>query len=106
MSPNNEATTAVSFANEVEEEQAAAASTLNRKASSELRQCKERASLSQSAKAWDLDGDGELDDAELALREMDASHRGTLTKDQMYKLMSDNLQTQRELFKVKKVVMG
>jgi hypothetical protein len=107
MSPNNEATTAVSFANEVEEEQAAAAaSTLNRKASSELRQCKDRASLSQSAKAWDLDGDGELDDAELALREMDKSHRGTLTKDQMYKLMSDNLQTQRELFKVKKVVMG
>ena len=64
------------------------------------------ASLSASAKQWDLDGDGELDDAEMALRNLDKSHKGTLSKEQMYELMTANLQTQRELFKVKKVVIG
>ena len=47
-----------------------------------------------------------MDEAELALREMDRSHKGTLTKEQMYNLMSQNLQTQRDLFKVKKIVFG
>ena len=51
-------------------------------------------------------GDGELDDAEMALRRMDKSHKGTLSKEQMYELMSENLRTQRDLFKVKKVVIG
>ena len=62
--------------------------------------------LTKSEKAWDLDGDGELDEAELALKALDKSHRGTLTKDEMYKLMQENLSSQRELFKMKKVVMG
>ena len=62
--------------------------------------------LTKSEKAWDLDGDGELDEAELALKALDKSHKGTLTKDEMYKLMQENLSSQRELFKMKKVVMG
>jgi hypothetical protein len=93
--------TGVSFAEAVDNQPA-----YRKKSSQELRAAKERASLSASAKAWDLDGDGELDDAEMALRNLDRSHKGTLSKDQMYELMSQNLKTQRELFKVKKVVIG
>lgn len=62
--------------------------------------------LSKSTRAWDLDGDGKLDDAELALKNLDQSHKGTLSKEQMYGLMKENLKTQHELFKMKKVVIG
>ena len=90
---------AVSFDNDVEEATPVPSAK-------QLRSAKDRASLSQSAKAWDIDGDGELNETELALRTMDKNHKGTLSKDQMYELMTDNLKTQRELFKVKKVVIG
>jgi hypothetical protein len=119
----------VTFYNEVDEEQKG---PINRRTSNDLASAKKRVSLSQSAKAWDLDGelreltlfyhiskskaslrvylfasgDGELDEAELALRKLDKSHKGTLSKEQMYELMSENLQTQRDLFKTKKVVYG
>jgi len=76
------------------------------KISQDLRAANECTVLSKSAKAWDIDGDGELDEAELALREMDKARKGDLSKDQMYKLMSDNLKSQKELFKVKKVLGG
>ena len=62
-------------------------------------------SLSQSAKAWDIDGDGVLDETELALRKMDHKRSGTLNNGQIYKLMNDNLTTQREFFKLKKVMI-
>lgn len=62
--------------------------------------------LSKSSRAWDLDGDGQLDDAELALKAMDKERTGDLSKEQLYGLMTDNLNTQRELFKMKKVVMA
>lgn len=76
------------------------------KISQDLRAANDCTVLSKSAKAWDIDGDGELDEAELALREMDKARKGDLSKDQMYKLMSDNLKSQKELFKVKKVLGG
>jgi hypothetical protein len=94
--------TGVSFAAAVDNEEP----PYRKKSSQELRAAKARQSLSASAKQWDLDGDGELDDAEMALRNLDRSHKGTLSKEQMYELMADNLQTQRQLFKVKKVVIG
>ena len=94
--------TGVSFAAPVDNEEPA----YRKKSSQELRAFKARQSLSASEKQWDLDGDGELDDTEMALRNLDKSHKGTLSKDQMYELMADNLQTQRQLFKVKKVVIG
>ena len=59
--------------------------------------------LSKSSKAWDLDGDGELDKAELALKALDKEGKGTLTKDEMYTLMRQTLETERDLFKMKKI---
>jgi hypothetical protein len=98
---STEAKHSVSFGNDVEEATPVASAKPQSRTTNPL-----SASLSKSAKAWDLDGDGELDETELALKTMDKSHIGTLTKDQMYDLMTDNLKTQRELFKVKKVVIG
>ena len=66
---------------------------------------KRRMSLSQSAKAWDIDGTGVLDETELALREMDHTKKGTLTNGQIYRLMNDNLTTQKEFFKLKKAMI-
>ena len=97
----NPSSTGVSFSNEPADLPA-----YRKHASVELKDFNSRASLSASAKAWDLDGDGELGDAEMALRNMDRSHKGTLSKEQMYELMNSNLKTQRDLFKVKRVVTG
>ena len=47
-----------------------------------------------------------LDDAELALRDMDKSKKGTLSKQQMYSLMQQNIKMTGELTKIKKVVIG
>ena len=64
-----------------------------------------RTSLSHSMKAWDIDGDGTLDETELALREMDHNKKGTLTNGQIYGLMKDNLTSQKEFFKLKKAMI-
>lgn len=74
--------------------------------SATLRAMKDRQSLSMSKKAWDIDGDGQLDDTELALKGLDKSGKGTLSKEQMYQLMHQNLAVQKELSGVKKVVYG
>jgi hypothetical protein len=74
--------------------------------STTLRATKDRQSISQSCKAWDIDGDGQLDDTELALKGLDKSGKGTLSKEQMYQLMHQNLAVQKELSGVKKVVYG
>ncbi|KAL9183807.1 hypothetical protein ACHAXT_004663 [Thalassiosira profunda] len=80
----------VSFNTEVDVEEAAPVESYTRKTSQELRAAKTRQSLSASAKAWDIDGDGTLDDTELALKALDKSAKGTLNKDQMYHLMEQN----------------
>jgi len=63
-------------------------------------------SLSSVAKMYDIDGDGQLDEAELAMRQMDKSHRGYLTNEKVYDLMKDHLATQNKLFKTKKIALG
>ena len=56
---------------------------------------------------YDIDGDGQLDEAELVMRNMDKSGgRGYWTNEQVHSIMLNHMDTQRELFKVKKVVMG
>ena len=62
--------------------------------------------LSMISRKYDIDGDGQLDEAELAMRNMDKSGRGHLTNEQVHSIMLNHMDTQRELFKVKKVVMG
>jgi len=52
----------------------------------------------------DIDGDGALDAAELALKKMDKEKKGELSREEVYALMSENLSTQRDLFKMKKIV--
>jgi hypothetical protein len=60
--------------------------------------------LSTFSKMYDIDGDGKLDEAELAMRNMDQSGRGYLTNDKVYKLMEKQLETQRQLFRTKRVM--
>lgn len=62
--------------------------------------------LSMFSKMYDLDGDGELDEAELAMRDMDTSRRGHLSNEKVYKMMQDHVQTQRKLFHFKKIIIG
>ena len=46
------------------------------------------------------------DEAELAMRRMDTSGRGHLTNDKVYTLMREHFDDQRQLFKMKKVLIG
>lgn len=62
--------------------------------------------LSVVSKMYDIRGDGELDEAELAMRQMDKSGRGYLTNDKVYELMQDHVHTQRKLFQFKKIIIG
>ncbi len=61
--------------------------------------------LSMISKMYDIDGDGKLDKAELAMRNMDTSSRGYLTNDKVYELMQQNFQMQRDLFKFRHVII-
>mmetsp|Transcript_30429 Transcript_30429/g.73401 ORF Transcript_30429/g.73401 Transcript_30429/m.73401 type:complete len:350 (+) Transcript_30429:198-1247(+) len=61
--------------------------------------------LSTVSKMYDVDGDGKLDAAELAMRAMDKSGRGYLTNDTVYKMMKEQLETQKQLFHVKRVMI-
>lgn len=60
--------------------------------------------LSFGSQMYDLDGDGELDAAEQAMRDMDKSSRGYLTNEKVYKMVQEQLDTQKELFHVKRIM--
>ena len=62
--------------------------------------------LSTVSKMYDIDGDGKLDEAELAMRNMDKSGRGYLSNETVYKLMQEQLQMQKSLFQMKKIIVG
>lgn len=59
--------------------------------------------LSTVSRFYDVDGDGELDDAELAMRHMDSTGRGYLTNDKVYKIMTEQMETQKQLFRTRRV---
>lgn len=44
-------------------------------------------SLSTVSKMYNINGDGKLDEVEVAMRAMDASNRGHLTNDEFYPMM-------------------
>eukprot|EP00585_Thalassiosira_rotula_P002591 CAMPEP_0196138286 /NCGR_PEP_ID=MMETSP0910-20130528/5974_1 /TAXON_ID=49265 /ORGANISM="Thalassiosira rotula, Strain GSO102" /LENGTH=336 /DNA_ID=CAMNT_0041398869 /DNA_START=256 /DNA_END=1266 /DNA_ORIENTATION=+ len=59
--------------------------------------------LSSTAEKYDIDGDGKLNDAERAMRNMDKSNRGYITNDKVYEMMQLQLKTQKELFHTKRI---
>jgi len=61
-----------------------------------------RVPQSAASQRWDLDGDGVLDDAELALKNM-AAGEDTLDTKKVYELMQEHLQTQKSLWQFKRV---
>jgi hypothetical protein len=62
--------------------------------------------LSRVSAMYDINGDGELDEAERAMRNLDDTGRGYLTNEKVYQLMNDHLKIQKDLFRFKKVVIG
>lgn len=62
--------------------------------------------LSSVSKMYDVNGDGQLDEAEMAMRGMDSSDRGFLTNDKIYSLVREQLETRRQLFRIKWIVFG
>jgi len=62
--------------------------------------------LSFVSAQYDIDGDGQLDEAELAMRNLDKSGRGFLTNEKVYQLMTEQLAMQAKIFQFKKIIIG
>lgn len=62
--------------------------------------------LSVVSRKYDLDGDGVLDEAEQAMRNLDKSGRGFLKSEEVYDMMNQHLKMQKDMFKMKKVLGG
>ena len=60
--------------------------------------------LSTFSKNYDLNGSGVLDAAEMAMRDMDDSKRGYLTNERVYRILQEHLQTQNQLFRVRRIM--
>ncbi len=65
-----------------------------------------RSRLSAVSQKYDVDGDGRLDDVEQAMRDMDTSGRGYMSNEKVHDLMTKLLAAQKELFTMKKIVIG
>jgi hypothetical protein len=59
--------------------------------------------LSRTSKMYDVDGDGKLDEAEQAMREMDTENRGFLTNEKVYKILLEQMKLQQEVFGLKRM---
>jgi hypothetical protein len=64
-----------------------------------------KSTLSHTSKMFDVDGDGKLDDAEKAMRDLDVDNHGYLTNDKVYKLMLEQMKLQQEVFGLKRIAM-
>ena len=62
--------------------------------------------LSAVSKMYDVDGDGVLNEAERALRELDTEGEGHLSNQKALKIMEQQLALQRQLFSMKRILIG
>ncbi|KAL7470482.1 hypothetical protein ACHAXS_010727, partial [Conticribra weissflogii] len=67
---------------------------------------KSKRELSIAAAAYDLDGDGILDETEQAMRSRDRSGRGYLTNDEIFGIVSERLSLEKDAHRLKKAVVG
>lgn len=71
--------------------------------------CKKRLGdnrLSIISQKYDVDGDGQLDDTERAMRDMDKSGRGFLSNDKVYKILQEQMALQQQMFNMKRIIIG
>jgi hypothetical protein len=61
--------------------------------------------LSRVSRKYDVDGDGKLDDAEKAMRDMDTDNQGYLSNEKVYKVMVEQMKLQQEVFSLKRLSM-
>ena len=62
--------------------------------------------LSAVSKLYDVDGDGVLNDAERALRELDTENEGRLSNQKVLQIMQQQLALQQQLFSMKRILIG
>lgn len=60
--------------------------------------------LTAISKKYDLDGDGQLDEAEQAMRDCDATNRGFLTNEEIYHIVKKQLKAKQKASNMKKVI--
>lgn len=65
---------------------------------------RERA-LSKVSKMYDIDGDGQLDEAEKAMRDMDTEGVGHLSNAKVYQIFQQQLAMQKQLLFAKRVII-
>jgi len=61
--------------------------------------------LSLISKQYDVDGDGKLDKAEKAMRDMDKEGLGYLTNDKVYTVFQEQLRMQKQLLFAKRIII-
>jgi hypothetical protein len=61
--------------------------------------------LSAISKKYDVDGDGKLDAAEQAMRDMDSQNLGYLTNDKVYTIFQEQLRMQKQLLMAKRIII-
>ena len=65
-----------------------------------------RGRLSVVSKKYDVDGDGQLDEAEQAMRDMDKSNKGFISNKAIYDLMQDHIKVKEQVFTFKRIIFG
>lgn len=62
--------------------------------------------LSMTSKMYDVDGDGKLDEAEQAMRDLDTSNQGYLSNDKVYGIVKEQMEIQKKFLNMKRLIIG
>ena len=62
--------------------------------------------LSRVSRLYDIDGDGKLNAAEQAMRDLDTAGVGHISNEKVYRIMEQQLALQHQMFNMKRVVIG